>query len=603
MLVVIINKPFYKCKKPINDMIFFSDIDSALKYIKNCYNHNRFAECIHVANRFKEPSALLYKAKCLFKIYRRALNLYELEKQQNIQQYLSILKDAKAAVSMLGTALDKNSIDKEGKEQLDIAMVNVIRGLNELYKVIHPHCMLCLRTDVSLQKSHVYPKSLLKVIADTTEEREGGKVFTMANALSPKWHYHYSSPKDVRYYMLCSHCEDVVNKGGENDFFQAFFSQLYDRNGPCRPTKETTVAYGPWLYHFCISLVFRCIAAVTGIPELVNKHEIYNLFLKCRKFLLSSEEPCDDTLPSVYFFINPNEVPNKYEHCCLQEALTSPGFCTIQTTDLSEGLQIRPLKGHYIMAHCGIINVLLKFSPADEVSIPCNWEINPQGGEYTIPAEINKDKDIPEGIWTAFEQVSKSFYDHIMKSLFRKKDKPPDVKKSRNSTGVECQSPKQPAWSTIPQSYLDNPESISVINMLPPGFEIDCFSGKVILPQGFILLIHSTFVSATSDEANITLLIGVKECAKAKNLDKLVPFVVLCRFASIGACFVGYSVNFEKDICHFSNLCETDLIQNSDEIQLAEKDAKIFVRDSLPAALKEKGFVNLKSLIYNHIHK
>ena len=583
-------------------MISFLDVDLALKYVEVCYKHDRFTECLRVANRFKQPSALLYKAKCFFKRYRGALSTYEHEKQQNVQNYLSILKDAKATVSLLGTALDKRSIDYEGKQQLDIAMMDVIRGLNELYKVTHPHCMLCLQTDVSLQKSHVYPRSLLKLIADTTEEREGGKVFTMANALSPKWHYHYSSPKDVRFFMLCSKCEDVVNKGGENDFFQNFFSQLYDSNGPCQLMEDTTVAYGPWLYNFCIGLVFRCIAATTGIPEVVNKYEIYDLFLNCRKFLLSSEKLNEDALPSVYFFVNSIEVPQQYEHCCIQEALTSPGYCTIQTTDLSEGHHTRPLKGHYILVHCGIINVLIKFSPANEALLPCNWKINPQAGEYTVPAEINKDKYIPEGVWTAFEEISKSFYDHITKSLFRKKDKPPREIKSQSSEGVEYQHIKHSTWN-LPESYLDSPKSNTVISMLPAGFEIDCISSEVVLPQGYSLLLHSTFVSATTDEANITLLIGIKENAKSIDLDKLVPFVVLCRLASIGAFFVGYSISFDKDIYQYSSLCETDLVHASDEIQRAEKDAKSFIINSLPNALREKGFVNLKSLMYNHIHK
>ena len=489
---------------------------------------------------------------------------------------------------MLSTAMKKDCIDEEGKEQLDIAMMNVIRGINELNKVIHPRCMLCLCSDVKLQKSHVYPKSMLKEFSDSIEEREGGKLFTMINTsgLSPKWMYHYSSPKDVRYFMLCSQCEDVVNRGGEIDFLQSFFLQIYNKSEPSRVMEQTTVTYGPWLYHFCNSLVFRCIASGTGIPELVNKHEIYQLFLACREFLVSGK-PSETKF---YLFINPVQVPPKYEHSCLREVLNAPGFFSIQTTDLSDGVLTKPLKAHFAIAHCGIINIIVKFSPAVDVTVPSNWEVNPQGGEFIIPAEKDREKDIPEGVWSVFQQVSKSCHRHIIESLFRKKDKPPEVKASQNFYNPQC--PHQEAWSErdiLTSEYLE-------MNMLPSGFEINYFSGAVILPQGFIVLTHHTFFS--SDEAEITLLVGAIESA-----NETVPFVIFCRFISLGGFFVGFSVKFENDAYQLSNLCETDPEKQPEEVQQGVKDAEKFINDSLPSALTKKGFANLQSLVYNHVYK
>ncbi len=564
------------------------------KYIEGCYYHSRFYECQRVADAIsKEPFSLLYKAKCIFKIYQRALNLQEFKNlgQQNVQGYINIMKNVKMVVSMLSTAFEKNYIDKEGREQLDISMMNLIKGSNELNKVKYPRCMLCLCSDVRLQKSHVYPKSLLKEFAESIEEREGGRLFMMINTTSPKWLYRYSSPKDVRYFMLCAQCEDVVNQGGEIDFLQSFFLQMYSKSEPSRILKECTVKYGPWLYHFCISLVFRCIASVTGIPELVNKHEIYSLFLACREFLMSPDKISESTIPKISLFVNPREVPKKYEHCCLREALNAPGFFMIQTSDLSDGFSSRPLMGHFALAHCGIFNILVKFMPAFEVAVPSHWEVNPQGGSHIIPAEMDREKDIPEGVWVMFQQVSKSFYHHITESLFLKRDKPPEVKHEIDSVNY----PHRRNSGILPEAYLCNPELFSVMSMLPSGFEINHFSSEVILPHGYTLLTHHTFIS--SDEGNVTLLVGVK------NGDMPVPFVVFCRFVSLGGFFVGFSANFEKDSCQLKNLCETDLNPHSKEIQQGTKDAEKFIMDILPSALRKKGIINLQSLVYNHIYK
>ena len=572
--------------------------------MKGCYNYQKFHECQRIAESdaiCKEPTASLYRAKCLFQLYRKALNLYEFEKleQQNVQKYLGILKHVKTVISLLGAALQESYIDEEGKEQLDVAMMDIIRGSNELNKITHPRCMLCLRSDVSLQKSHVYPRSLLQEFAESIEEREGGKLFTMVNSTSPKWLYRYSSSKDVRYFMLCLQCEDLVNKGGEIHFHRVFFLKIYNKSEPSQVMKETTLTYGPWLYHFCISLVFRCITSATGIPEIVNRHEVYNLFLACRRFLVSPDEVSETTLPKVYLFINPTQVPKKFEHCCLREALNAPGFFTIQTTDLLDGFSVKPLKGHFAVAHCGIINILLKFYPADEVSLPSDWEVNPQGGIYTVPAEGDREKNIPEGVWSMFQQISKTYHHYIVQSLFQKKDRPPEVKKF---TEIDThQYPHQKAWSKsgiFPDSYLYNSESASLMSMLPSGFKIDCFTREVILPAKYSILTHHTFVSP--DEAKVTLLAGVVESDSSMPT----PFIIFCRFVSLGGFFVGFSVtDFDKTTYHLKNMCETDLNKFPEEIQQGATFAKEFISELFPPSLMKKGITSLQSLVYNHIYK
>ena len=582
-----------------------ADIDSALKYIEGCYLYGRLLECQGVADMFpNEPMASLYKAKSLFKHYQKAMKFYAYEaiKQQNPKKHLAIMKNAKTVVSMLSAAMMNNYIDEEGKEMLDISMMDVIRGSNELNKVSHPHCMLCLCSDADLQKSHVYPKSMLKEFAESIPGRVGERVFTMLNTsgLSPKLLYHYSSPKTVRYFMLCRRCEDLVNKGGEIDFLESFFLKIFNKTDPAKALEQSVVTYGPWLYHFCVGFVFRCIASGTGISQYANEREIYQLFLACRKFLVSPNDSCETTPPKVYLFINPSEVPHKYEDSCVQEALNAAGFVSFQSNDLSEGVKPRPLKAHFVIAHCGIINVLVKFSP-DDYQLPSSWEVDPQGGTYVIPAEADREKDIPPGVWMVFEEVSESFHNHFTESLFRKKDRPPDVKPSPEFDTKQYSHLE--AWSNcgrIPTAYIQSPEIFTTVSMLPSGFKIDHFSGEVTLPASFSVLIHHVYWS-NDVPSGITLLVGVDESPKKSTP---APFVIFCHIAPHGAFFVGFSVKFDGTNYNLINLSEVTPQQHDyEELYQVAANAEVFINERLPSSLVKKGFPNFQSLLSLHAYK
>lgn len=570
-------------------------------------------ECHNIAEKIlklpeKVPnSVLLLKAKCLFRLYRKKLNLYEHidAGQQNVKTYYSILEDVKNVIELLSEALYANYIDKEGSRYLDISMMTLIKGSNELNKVKNTRCMLCLERGCKLLKSHVYPRTLLKEFADSIEEREGGRLFTMVNVrgLSPKWEYRYASAKDVRYFMLCSKCEDLVNRGGEIDFRQLFFSKLYEKSNPSLVLEQATVKYGPWLYHFCISLFFRCIASSTGIPELANQDEVYNLFCTCREFLLRPDQASVSSLPRLYLFVNPAEVPLMYKNTCLGESLNAPGFFTIQTTDLFDGISPRPLRGQYAIAHCGIINILYKFSPAEDVSLPFEWEINLKGGVYTIPVEANRAKDIPDGIWTLFQQISKVWHSHITESLFRKRDKPPEEKRKKEvSAGDASLFPHQEAWSKsgfLADEYLYNPDIFTVMSMLPQGFEIDYKNSKVVLPSAFTILTHHTFI--TSDGEVITLFVGAKVSGDPNAPS---PFIIFFRLVSQGAFVVGFFVKeLDENRLQLELFCETALEKYPDVIQQGASDAGKFVQTYLPKAMLKKGITSLRSLVYSFVHK
>ena len=580
---------------------YCTDINSALKYIEGCYLHGRLQECQRVAGMkliSNEPIASLYKAKSLFKLYKRALTVFQQgEPEQNPNKYHDIMKNAKAVVSKLSAAMMNNYIDEEGKEMLDISMMDVIKGSNELNKVSHPHCMLCLCSDADLQKSHVFPKAMLKEFAESVPGRVGERVFTAVNTsfLSPKFLYQYSSSKTLRFYMLCPKCEDLVNKGGEIDFLQSFFLRIFNKADPAKALEQSVVTYGPWLYHFCIGLVFRCIASVTGIPDHANKHEMYQLFLACRKFLVSPNDSCETTPPKVYLFVNPSEVPHKYEDSCIKEALNAAGFCSFQTSNLSNGVYSRQSKTHFVIAHCGIINVLVKFSP-DDYQLPSSWEVDQQGGTYVIPAEADREKDIPTGVWVVFQECSRSLHDHLTQCYFRKKDQPAEVISKEKFDTKEYSHLE--AWDKCgqlyPRAFLQNPAVFRRLNMLPPGFQINHSSRVINLPANFTVLIHQAFWSNVGQ--SITLLVGVEE-PKKKGIPA--PFVIFYRLAAPNgvSMLMGFSVKIECSGYQLVNLCE--VIPHQEKLTFPEE----FIQKELSSTLAKKGFANLQSLVSFHAYK
>ena len=593
--------------------MFCVGLDDLLVYCDTTYKTSQFSDCIQMAEKItalakdKDQnmflSALVYKAKCMYRMYRQKLNLYELLCEQDAKKYRTIMDNVKTVIEILGMALDQNVIDDEGKKFLDIAMMNLVRGSNELNKLKYSRCMLCLRGNRKLQKSHIYPRAGLKTFSGSVERREGGKLFTVVNA-PPKWQYQYWSPKTVTFFMLCSECENIINTRGERDFHQHFFLSLYDNDNPQSFLEEKQIHYGPWLYHFCISLIFRGLASGAGVPEVVNDDEIYDLFTTCRNFLLNVAGNGSNH-PTLYVFINPAEVPDEYNTTILPGALNAPGFFTIQTEDLIEGLSLPPTNAHFAVAHFGKINILYKFSPSADATLPTEWKISPLCGTYNIPQESTRAIGIPPGVWKMFEAISKMWHSHIFGSLFLKKDKPPrELQVTTKAIGARAdhdvaEHPHIQAFSgsvAMNEDYLNNPTIFNVLSLLPDGFQIDYKSGKVVLPNPFIILTHHTYTKSDEDDGTvITLFVGIRQ-------DQKKPIIILCRFVAQGGFYVGYAVN-DCDTLTLENLCETDLKQYPEVMQIASQNAEEFITTCLPQSLRRKGFNNLQCVLHFYTNR
>lgn len=178
-------------------------------------------------------------------------------------------------VMLLGKAHDYHYIDTEGSKLLDFAMLDCLREANRLGDC--NRCMLC-RNRAELRSSHVVPFSVLNELsADRITNRN--KQVIIAADYSLKQPLTLRSPRQVAHKMLCGACENRLSLNAEAGFCEEFFKPITHRS-------SDSIPYGKWLYHFCVSMVFRGLSH-NCMSKWPNSSELYNVFLLCRKHLLS----------------------------------------------------------------------------------------------------------------------------------------------------------------------------------------------------------------------------------------------------------------------------------------------------------------------------
>ena len=398
------------------------------------------------------------------------------------------------------------------------------------------------------------------------------------------------------------------------EFLNSFFLQLYEKSRGYQLLESKIVHYGEWLYHFCIGLLFRLMATTSGIPDAyaVNSQEVYNLFTVSRQYLLNK---CKNlkSLPKVYLFLNPVNVPVEYKTSCVDAILNCPGFFDIQTHNLSDLDDFQPSmeslltnRVHFALAHFGVFNILCKFSPEEDTELPPEWEINPEGGIYIVPAEEDRTKNIPSGVWSVFQEITKYWLQFSMESIFSMKDRP---SKEMTSDFSPHQDPKHPLLKAmgkegmITKDVMENLDISVQINFLPSDIKIDLKSATVMLPANFKLLTHHTFIVGESEDLPVTLFIGMKSCKKASKKLSSQAFIIFFRLIRPNSAFiVGYNI-LSISALPLENMNKINMKEQNELIQLAEKAAQSFIHQNLARSLHRKGYANLQLLIKCADHK
>ena len=561
-------------------------------YAGGCYEHRRYVECLQSCNKLLDHESVeqslkfkgiqVLKCKALFKIYQAEYRLLKNERDLlSAQEFYGREKSCHdklcEVISHLGAALDDSYIDDEGSMYLDCAMIDFIRGTNQLNE-LH-RCMLCLKQEYDLKRSHIVPRSALDIFRSGFVQHEGNKGLIVAGAHPSKGQV-YHTEKTITKFMLCGDCEMLLNKGGEQDFLTKFFTKIYDPSSSEALMAGQKLPYEGWLYHFCIGFLFRAIAGFVGIPNVMNHHQVYGFFKKCRKFLLERNHDLS-AFPRVYLFTNPTKVPYEYKNEWVSETLVEPAFFDLPEIRLN-GNDCHFPEAHFFVAHLGILNLLVTFPPADDVLIPEQFVVNPKGSMYMVPSEEQRLKFLPEGLKSVFSRISENIREDMKEFFFRReKHFPPVALKTadqalQNTVGLV---------EAINADFKVLMKSESV-NTLPPSFHIDDATRTLQLPLQYRIMVHATIlVEAVS--STFTYFIGL--------VDQRQPFVIVYQHSDsktkcFGCLISEDDLTLKKYIGSIPSAIHPEIMKQFDSITTT-------FGDIIPIILSSKGFKDMKMLM------
>ena len=564
-----------------------------------CYEHYKYHECLHSCNRLLKHESLkegvrdqvqVLKCKALFKIFqsehRLLQNEYErLSSREFYEREKACYDKVREVIGRLGAALDGHSIDNEGSVCLDYGMIEIVRGTNELNKF--RRCMLCLKQG-ELKRSHIVPKSVLEVFRSGFVQHQGNKGLTVAGVHSSKVQM-YHSEKTITKFMLCGGCEMLLNKDGEHDFLNKFFIKIYDSSNSEALTKGRKLPYEGWLYHFCIGFLFRVVAGFIGIPNVMNHHEVYGFIKECRNFLL--KRSCLPSFPKVYLFTNPTRIPHEYEKEWVNETLVEPAFFDCPSVRLSNGNTCHFPEAHFLLAHLGILNMIVPFSPADDVSMPEQFIVDPNGGVYTVPPEEQRLKFLPEGMKTTFSRISENIKEDMKDFLFRREKPFPPVASKTTDKNLQDTVGLVEAINADFNLLMKSSEP-KISNYLPTNFHVDSETKTFQLPPEYSLIIHAT-IPVEMLASKVSYFVGITNSQQ--------PFVIVYQCSvSETKCF-GCLIS-EDDLTVQKYISGILLMQNP-SIARQFDTITATLGDILPIILRTKGFKNMKMLIYYFKHR
>ena len=152
-------------------------------------------------------------------------------------------------------------------------------------------CCLCWR-NAPLRGSHVIPRFILAKFSDEVGIIAGDQL---------------KGPKQIRYRMLCSDCEQRFCTWGEKPFCDLYFEKVLQNS-----SKKLEILYGHWMYYFFTSLMWRiCFVfkyKATNFPAILSNTPIFAM----RRFLLTGKIQYLTTDCLIYLFIDKHVFDEKY---------------------------------------------------------------------------------------------------------------------------------------------------------------------------------------------------------------------------------------------------------------------------------------------------
>ena len=387
-----------------------------------------------------------------------------------------------------------------------------------------------------LIKSHLFPKAILDRFAHAVPLPNDAKVinsFMPGLAIKRKYKHRLVSPRKCALFMLCSTCENTLSGHGEAQFISQFFDRLYDTKKPCKSTDEQVIQYSAELYNFCVGLIFRTLYWSKG--KYTNESELYLLLQKCRQHLLDVQSGTvsdPQGMPDIFILITPlSAEESELSYGFMNSVLSGTCLAIAANSSLSTG-EISSntiIQVQYFLIHIGAINILVKLTPSKDVELPIEFRINPQGGKYNVPQELQRKAYLPQGMWILFQlmaqmnerqwlEASQSQYGHFEKQSVNQPSESISAAYGITS-GRDIEVNK---ISVIGLQPSPNPSIPKIINLLPNPFFVRPFQQPTLeLPKGHRLLLHET---AGDNSSGNTIFVAVGVNDASYSIDK--PYVI-----------------------------------------------------------------------------
>ena len=503
-------------------MISFPDVKPCPEV---SYKYGHYDLCIKQCDKITSDddaivqSTHLLQAKCLYHVYRKEklILAHSNVEEKDLQEVRNnCYSKARDAIICLG----KLDLDSEGECMLDFAMMEYATETNRLDDI--RRCLLCQRKD-KLQRSHMCPYSILKEFCSGMIRSENQQSLETSSDSSKIGHL--KSPKEVTIYAFCKSCENKLSTYGERDFLPHFFRKIYFPNDI---ESEKSIEYGPWLYHFCVGMLFRALIR-SNISCFSNSDEVYNLFVMFRRIVLnpSLQEKPDCDLPKIYILIGPQKGRDQDQlYGFMSQALNDPYFSAVPDSSLFDGTTKPPYPAHYVLVHIGVIHIITIFSPSNLCILPTECQINPVDGEFKIPQEEERGNSFTPGLWSFFQhyavEKSRLWLERPLAPLVRSQKHKKIVPPSDLKNLFQFQSSVESDLKTFETNITPSPDPNAprIITLLPSGFHFRPRSNRncIQLPDNHQILFH--FVPQGDKEVYF-LAVG-----QGKRFDYSTPYVI-----------------------------------------------------------------------------
>ena len=434
----------------------------------------------------------LIKGKASFHVYKRKLQYFIVnDKIRPTKEGDHILKEClycmKEAITLLGDALDQDTLDEEGSKLLDWAMIDCLSTDNKLNSC--KRCLLC-RCKKSLKKSHIWPNFILKDPDKSSADRNN--IFGL--------HKHILKSSGMcTYQMLCERCEELLSQNGENDFKREFPS-------------SGDITYSMWLYNYCCGLIFRCLSTIVQFPMHFNDDHVYKVLLLCRKHLLSLPviiqkevtslsdrenrqlEALADRLKGIdldiFLFISPLKSQQNY-YGVFQIPYPRVSVALSRNKQLDKKWLVFNGSVHFLLLCCGPITLIVPFDQSKSSLVNRGFHLrsNPEESDqkYTIPSQEECVKLLPMGVWAMMDQLTEGTFDdfNAVSRFISDTTKTPSLKYIQSPSMID------------PPSTVKESTTLFQVSFLPKEFEIksphlDLPRNKsVILPSDHKIITHA----------------------------------------------------------------------------------------------------------------